>query len=246
MKKIIAIIIIAFLPGLVMAAGGGIHLDKANIDIRDQVSLQNGARTYFQYCSGCHSIQFMRYNRMGEDLGLSDAEIKSTMMFTTDKIGELIKVSMQKKDSERWFGTAPPDLSVISRSRGVDWLYSYLRGFYLDPSRPFGVNNTVFKDVGMPHALWELQGLMQPVYESYTDAAGNEKKKITGMEQATPGALSAEEYDDTVRNLVNFLSYVGEPVQVQREQLGVYVLIFLSILLVFVYLLKKEYWRDVH
>lgn len=246
MKKIIATIIIALLPGLAMAAGGGVHLDKANIDNRDQASLQDGARTYFQYCSGCHSIQFMRYNRMGKDLGISDAEIKSTMMFTTDKIGELIKISMPKEDSKGWFGTAPPDLSVISRSRGVDWLYSYLKGFYLDPSRPFGVNNTVFKDVGMPHALWELQGIRKAVYETHTDAVGNEKQVIKGFADDIPGTQSPEEYDETVRNLVNFLSYVGEPVQVQRERLGVYVLIFLSILLVFVYLLKKEYWRDVH
>jgi ubiquinol-cytochrome c reductase cytochrome c1 subunit len=246
MKKIIATIVIALLPGLVMASAGGVHLDKANVDINNQASLQDGARTYFQYCSGCHSIQFMRYNRMGKDIGLSDAEIKSTMMFTTDKIGELIKVSMPKKDAKRWFGNAPPDLSVISRSRGVDWLYSYLRGFYLDPARQFGVNNTVFNNVAMPHVLWELQGFMKPVYETHTDAAGNERKTITGMEQAMAGAQSAEEYDETVRNLVNFLSYVGEPIQVERQRLGVYVLIFLGILLVFVYLLKKEYWREVH
>ncbi len=242
MRKIILSFLLVLLPGLALAAGGGVHLDKADIDLHNQQSLQRGAKVFVNYCLSCHSAQFQRYNRMARDIGLTDNQVIENLMFASDKVGSTMTVAMSRADGKNWFGAAPPDLSLTARSRGVDWLYTYLRSFYVDETRPFGVNNVVFPSVGMPHVLWELQGVQKAVYKK--DEHG--KDVIDRLEIVEPGKLTPVEYDQTVRDLVGFLSYVSEPVQLERKALGVKVILFLLVLLVVAYLLKKEYWKDVH
>ncbi|HEB67126.1 MAG TPA: cytochrome c1 [Gammaproteobacteria bacterium] len=246
MKKIITAFLLGFVPVLALASGGGVKLDKADIDLHDQDSLRRGAKLFVNYCLSCHSAAYMRYNRMGQDLGLTDAQVKENLMFAAEKVGETMTIAMPADDAKRWFGTKVPDLSVVARARGADWLYSYLRGFHLDSSRPWGVNNTVFKDVGMPHVLWELEGLKKPVYEVRKNHEGEEEKHIVGFETVQPGKLSSAEYDLAVRDLVNFMVYMGEPAKLVRYKIGVWVLLYLVILFVVAYALKKEYWKDVH
>ena len=246
MKKIITVFLLSLVPVLALASEGGVHLDKADIDLHDQDSLRRGAKLFVNYCLSCHSAAYMRYNRMGQDLGLTDAQVKENLMFAAEKVGETMTIAMPADDAKRWFGTKVPDLSVIARARGADWLYSYLRGFYLDGSRPWGVNNSVFKDVGMPHVLWELEGLKKPVYEVRKNHEGEEEKHIVGFEMVQPGTLSPAEYDLAVRDLVNFMVYMGEPAKLVRYKIGIWVLLYLAILFVVAYALKKEYWKDVH
>ncbi|HXK56910.1 MAG: cytochrome c1 [Gammaproteobacteria bacterium] len=240
MNKLIVAFLLALVPLLGMASGGG-HLEDADIDLGDQASLQRGAKYFVNYCLSCHSAKFQRYNRTAKDLGLSEEEVKENLMFTTDKIGETMTVAMDAQDANTWFGVAPPDLSVIARARGVDWIYTYLRSFYIDESRPFGVNNVVFPDVGMPHVLWKLQGTQKAVFQEHEG-----QKVFEKFEQVTPGSLSPEEFDAAMRDLTAFLSYVGEPIQMERKRLGTWVLLFLAVFFVLAYLLKKEYWKDVH
>jgi len=240
MKKLILAFLLAVVPVLSMASGGGLHLDDADIDVTDTASLQRGAKFFMNYCTGCHSLKFQRYNRMARDLGLSEDEVKSNLMFTTDNIGETMTIAMDPQDAEKWFGVTPPDLSVTARYRGVDWIYTYLRSFYADEKRPFGVNNTVFPDVGMPNVLWQLQGTQKAVHKEVDGA------KVTELELEKPGSLSAEEFDGVVRDLTAFLSYVGEPIQAKRRAMGKWVLLFIGIFFVLAYLLKKEYWKDIH
>ena len=197
-------------------AAGDLHLDHANTDISDTASLQNGAKLFMNYCSGCHAIAFMRYNRIAKDLNLSDSLVAENLMFAGEKPGETITTAMPKESAEKWFGGTPPDLSLVARSKGTDWIYTYLRGFYRDDSKVFGVNNKVLEGASMPDALWSLKE-----------------------------AKSESEFNQDVRDITNFLDYVGEPAKLIRTSLGVWVLLFLSILLVLTYLLKKEYWKDV-
>lgn len=245
MKKLIVAFLMAIAPVLGLASGGA-HLDDANIDLSDQASLQRGAKYFVNYCLSCHSAKYQRYNRMAKDLGLTDEEVKDNLMFTTDKIGDTMSIAMDPVAAADWFGTTPPDLSVIARARGVDWLYTYLRSFYLDDSRPFGVNNVVFPDVGMPHVLWELQGAQKAVYKTEKDSAGNDHDVFDHFEQVTPGSLSPEEYDTMSRDMTAFLAYIGEPIQMERQRMGKWVLLFIAVFFVLAYLLKKEYWKDVH
>ena len=246
MKKQLLAILLLISPALALANEGGEHLDKAQIDPTNQESLQRGARTFVNYCMGCHSAKYERYNRMARDLGLSETDVIDNLMFTDAKIGETMKIAMQAKDAKKYFGAAPPDLTLVARRRGADWLYTYLRTFYLDGSRPFGVNNKVFDKVGMPDVLWQLQGWQKPVYETETDANGHEQQKLVDVELVKQGTQSPAEFDRTVRDLVNFLAYMGEPIKQQRQALGIKVLLFLFVLLIITYLLKKEYWKDVH
>jgi ubiquinol-cytochrome c reductase cytochrome c1 subunit len=246
MKKIITTLLMTLVPALGLAAGGGIHLDKADVDLHNQASLQNGAKLFVNYCLSCHSAAYMRYNRMGKDLGLSEEQVRENLMFASDKIGETMTIAMPASDAQKWFGTKIPDLTVVARARGADWLYTYLRTFYLDASRPLGVNNTTFKDVGMPHVLWELEGLKQPVFEIYKDHYGNDAKRLVGYEIVQPGEMSPTEYDNAVRDLVNFMVYMGEPAKLSRYNIGVWVLLFLALLFVVSYAMKKEFWKDVH
>jgi ubiquinol-cytochrome c reductase cytochrome c1 subunit len=241
MKKLIVAFFLATLPLMGQAAGGGVHLDDADIDLGDQASLQRGAKYFVNYCLSCHSAKYQRYNRMAKDLGLTEDEVKENLMFTTDKIGDTMNIAMDAQDANEWFGTAPPDLSVIARARGVDWLYTYLRSFYIDEQRPFGVNNVVFADVGMPHVMWKLQGMQKANFE---EVGG--QKVFKGFEQVTPGTMSPEEFDVAMRDLTAFLSYVGEPIQMERKRIGTYVLLFIAVFFVLAFLLKKEYWKDVH
>lgn len=213
MRQILAVLL--FVPALALAAESGPALERAPIDPRDLVSLQSGARTFVNYCLNCHSAQYMRYNRL-TDIGLTEAQIRGNLMFATDKVGDTMKVAMTPKDGKAWFGVPPPDLSVISRSRGVDWLYTYLRTFYRDDKTPSGWNNRVFANAAMPHVLWKVQAEQSPV-----------------------------QYDRTVRDLVNFLAYVGEPVGQARKSIGIVVLFVLGVIFVFAYAMKQAFWKDV-
>jgi len=236
-----------------MASEGGVRLDAAPINQADVVSLQSGARTFANYCLNCHSASLMRWNRLME-LGLTEAQIKDNLMFSGDKVGELMNVAISKKDAKQWFGAAPPDLSVIARARGADWLYSYLRGFYRDPARPTGWNNTVYENVGMPNPLWQLQGERVRVEQAVKgdDATGGKGGGHGGTiravkyEMVRPGSLTPVQFDETVRDLVNFLVYVGEPAATSRKQIGIFVLLFLLAMWPLAYFLKREFWKDVH
>jgi len=239
MKKILALLLA--LPVLAWAAEG-YRLDRSPNDPRDLVSLQSGARTYMNYCLGCHGMQFMRYEGLKE-LGLSEAQIRDNLMFTAEKVGEPIKIAFNPKEAKAWFGVAPPDLSVVARSRGADWLYTYLRVFYRDPKTVTGWNNALFPNVAMPHALWSMQG--QRALEVVDDKEGGPHGVQYKWSEITKGAQTPAEYDATVRDLVNFLVYVGEPHGIERRPIGIVVLFVLGVLFVFAYLLKKEYWKDV-
>jgi ubiquinol-cytochrome c reductase cytochrome c1 subunit len=245
MKRMILVALLAMVPGLSSAAGTGTPLVKVDTDPHDRESLQRGARIFVNYCLSCHSASYMRFSRLAEDLNIADQLVVDNLMFVTDKIGNTMEVAMRAADAERWFGVAPPDLSVIARSRGADWLYTFLTAFYLDSSRPTGVNNLVFKDTAMPHVLWELQGWQTPIWRSQIEN-GTKREVIDGLKLTTPGKLQEAEFQQTVRDLVNFLIYMGEPAQLIRRRLGPWVIAFLGVLLVSVYLLKREYWRDIH
>jgi ubiquinol-cytochrome c reductase cytochrome c1 subunit len=246
MKKLVLILLMSLGPLGVVTAEEGPHLDHVTIDLNDQAALQRGAKYFVNYCQGCHSAKYMRYERLMKDLGLTEKEVRANLMFTGEKIGDHMTIAATPADQDAWFGKAPPDLSLEARYRGTDWLYTYLRSFYLDDSRPFGVNNTVFPDVGMPDVLAQLQGYQKAVFKEETDAEGNTHKVFDHFEAATGGKLTSEQSDKVVHDLVTFLSYIGEPVKVERESLGVKVIIFLLIFTVIAYLLKKEYWRDIH
>ena len=247
MKKPLIAILFALLPAVALAAGGhDVELDKANIDPANKESLQRGAKVFVNYCMSCHAAKYQRYNRMARDLGIREDDVIEHLMFTGDKIGDHMDVAMTKADGKAYFGAAPPDLTLVARVRGVDWLYSYLRAFYLDDTRPFGVNNLVFPNVGMPHVLWDLQGWQKPVYKTVTDSEGHEHQVVEGLELIEAGTQAPAEYDRTVRDLVNFLAYMGEPIKQERQRLGIKVLLYLLVFFVIAYLLKKEYWKDIH
>jgi ubiquinol-cytochrome c reductase cytochrome c1 subunit len=232
-----------FAPLAVVASGDELHLDRANIDPHDAISIQRGARVFVNYCLNCHSANSMRYNRLTE-LGLTEQQIKENLLFATDKVGDPMAISANRKDQRQWFGVEPPDLSVVARSRGTDWLYTYLRTFYRDEKRPTGWNNVAFPNVGMPHALWQLQGIQAMKTESEEHEGQKLEHRKLVLER--PGSLSTIEYDNLTRDLVNYLAYMGEPEKTKRSQIGIVVLFFLLFLLVPAWLLKKEYWKDVH
>ena len=223
----------ALVPMLTLASSGGVHLDKAGNDLTDKESLKRGFESYINYCLGCHQLQYQRYGRTFADLGISDADGVANFMYTGEKVGDHITNTMPAKEAAKWFGSAPPDLTLEARLRSPDWIYTYLRSFYLDANRPFGVNNTVFKDVGMPHVLQSLQGVRT------MDEHGK-------LSEATGGSMTAEEYDVFARDLANFLEYTAEPSKLERQAMGYWVIGFLFIFLIFAYLLKVEYWKDVH
>lgn len=233
---------LALAPAAALAAGGG-NLQDAQVNIGDTASLQRGAALFANYCAGCHSLQYQRYSRLAQDLGLTEEQVMENLAFTGAKFGEQMTVAMDPADGEAWFGKAPPDLSLVSRVRGPNWVYSYLKGFYIDESRPMGWNNTVFPDASMPHVLWDLQGVQHPVYGQ---AHGGAAPAIERLELVEEGKLTPGEYDRVARDITNFLQYVGEPAALQREAYGLWVILFLAALTFLTWLLKKEYWRDVH
>lgn len=244
---------LALLAGLLAFAGtaaaseapGGV-IKPAHSDITNVASLQRGARNFVNYCQGCHSARYVRYSRLGADLGLSEQQVIENLMFTGDRIHDTMRVSMRPEDAARWFGTTPPDLSLIARSRGTDYIYSFLKSFYLDPSRPTGVNNLVLPGTAMPHVLWERQGLQEAVYDGESDAEHNAvHKRFKEFRLVRPGSETPQEFDQFVRDTVNFLDYIGEPIQLERRSIGLRVLIFLAVFFLFAYFLKKEYWKDV-
>ena len=248
-KKLLAALVL--LPSLALGAGeGGFPLDHAP-ERTDLASLQNGARLFVNYCLNCHSASAMRYNRL-RDIGLSEDQIKANLLFTTDKVGDLMKSAMTREDGKAWFGAAPPDLSVITRAKasgagsGPDYLYTYLRTYSADSSRPTGWNNLVYPNVAMPHVFWELQGIRNAKFVDEKDEhTGEIVHKFAGFEQVTPGKLSALEYDAAVADLVSYMSWMSEPAQNKRRQLGVWVLLFLGVLLLLVWRLNATYWREV-
>ena len=250
MKKLL-IALLVLVPSLALASGGG-SWDHANNDITDKESLRSGAKTFMNYCLGCHQLQYQRYNRTFADLEIDEAEGMETLMFTGEKPGDHITNTMPQKEAAAWFGAAPPDLTLVTRFKGggSDWLYTYLRSFYADSERPFGVNNTAFKDVGMPHVLQQLQGVQELTADAKAmlQLPTTEQRPLSNADLVLtqPGQLTPAEYDVVVRDLVNFLEYTGEPSKVERHRLGYWVLGFLAIFFIFTYLLKKEYWRDIH
>ncbi len=251
MKKLILTLVAALgIVGGAHAAGGGlVALDKAPVDTTNQASLQNGAKLFVNYCLGCHSAAFMRFNRLN-DIGLSDQEIKDNLLFTTDKVGETMISAIDPKQAKNWFGTNPPDLTVIARSRagmggsGADYLYTFLRTFYRDETKATGWNNLVFPSVGMPHALWQLQGERRAILET-VEVHGQNTQVFKGWETISQGTMSAQEYDQAVGDLVNFLQWMGEPAQNTRIRVGVGVLIFLGIFILIAWRLNAAFWKDV-
>ena len=221
-------------------------LSHMKVDLSDQQSLQRGAKIFINYCLSCHSAAYMRYNRMGQDLSISDDVLKENLMFAAEKVGDVMSISMRQEDSINYFGVIPPDLSVIARSRGADWLYTYFKTFYKDDSRPFGVNNLVYKDTAMPHVLWELQGIQRLASKENVTAVYYDPTYKDYLELLTPGKQTERQYDRTIRDLVNYLVYISEPIKLKRTKIGVWVMFYLFIFLLITYMLKKDYWKDIH
>ena len=273
MKNLIAAAVLALFPLVTLGAGAGVTPMEADTDLTDKESLQKGAQLFANFCVGCHSMEFMRYSRLADDIGLEHDLVAEHLMFTSDTINDTMRIAMEVDDASGWFGVAPPDLSVIARARGIDWLYTYLTTFYADPdpARPIGVNNIMFPDVGMPHVLWPLQGV-----QSYIKAerpADVESEHIESIEAAddgfelntvvktkdgklhhvtdklevtTPGSMTPAEFRRATRDLVNFLDYAGEPIKLLRFDMGYWVIIFLAVFALLARALYKEYWKDVH
>lgn len=246
MKKLLSILALAgacIAGAPAMASEGGFPLEPAPVNTADLSSLQRGAKVFVNYCLNCHGASMMRYNRL-KDIGLTDDQIRENLLFTADKVGETMNIAMQPKEAKAFFGAQPPDLSVIARARGDDWLYTYLRTFYRDDSRATGWNNLVFPSVGMPHVLWELQGQRAAKFTE-VEEHGEKVHKFAGFEQLSPGKLSKVEYDQMTADLVGFLDWMAEPAQNHRKRLGVWVLLFLGVFTVFAWRLNAAYWKDV-
>jgi ubiquinol-cytochrome c reductase cytochrome c1 subunit len=240
MNKLLTLFLIFMLPFTVLASEG-LQLQKADIDLTNNASLERGAKHFVTYCLGCHSAKHIRYLRIAIDFDLKEDKVLKEIAPLGANIYDKMTSAMNAHDAEKWFGIMPPDLSLIARSRGEDWIYSYLKGFYTDKSKPLGVNNTVFPDVGMPNVLWQLQGEQTPVYKNVD---GREVIEKLAIKEA--GQLSEKEFDTMINDLTNFLVYVGEPVKLERERMGKYVLFFIFMIFILSYLLKKEYWKDLH
>lgn len=241
-RKLVLLAVLAA-PGTSLAATT-VHLDDAGTDIHNVASLQRGARNFAGYCLGCHSAQYVRWNRVAADLGIGEAELQKYLLPAGAKPFDTMMSAMPRARAAEWFGNAPPDLSLIARSRGVDYLYTFLRSYYADPARPTGVNNLVLPNTAMPHVLAHLQGVPAARVEQVT-RDGVAGQHIVGLAEGTPGELSAAAYDEFVRDTVNFLDYIGEPAKAKRESMGVWVVLFLLVFWLMTYLLKKEYWKDV-
>ena len=226
-----------------VAASEGGHLLQSGTDLGDRASLQNGAKLFMNYCSGCHSLKYLRYSRMAEDLGLTEEEVMNNLNFTGAKFGEQIQVNLTPEHANQWFGKMPPDLSLIARVRGSDWIAAYLKSFYLDESRPVGWNNKLFPNASMPNVLWELQGLQHAEYGEADKATG--ERPVLDLKVTQAGQQNAEEFKRSVRDITAFLEYASEPAALKRQSIGVWVILFLALFTILAYLLKHEYWRDV-
>lgn len=226
---------------LAWSAGGGEDLESAGSDVHNLASVQRGAAMFMNYCHSCHSAQYMRYQRLSRDLDLSEEQVQDYLIFGNREITDYMIAAMPE-ESQQWFGKKPPDLTLISRSRGEDWIYSFLKGFYLTEE---GWNNTVLENASMPHVLWELQGIQRPVMETYTDERGKEHTRIARLELDQEGLMAPDEYDQALRDLVAFMTYLGEPAVLKRESMGIWVLLFLTLFTFLSWMLYKEYWRDI-
>jgi ubiquinol-cytochrome c reductase cytochrome c1 subunit len=250
MKKLLVTVIsaLAFATGA-FASEEGPAWDKAPNNINDLAALQNGAKLFVNYCLSCHSAAFMRYNRL-RDIGLTEQQIKDNLLFTTEKVGDTMKAAIDPKQAKEWFGANPPDLTLVARSRsghggsGADYLYTYLRTFYRDPTKPTGWNNLVFPNVGMPHVLWQLQGEREPEFET-REEHGHEVKVFKGWKQVTPGTMTPLQYEEAVGDLVGYLQWMAEPAQNARVRVGVWVLLFLAVFTMIAWRLNAAFWREV-
>ena len=241
-KRILATLLLFLIPVLASASGGSdANLDSPNTDLADRSSLQRGARTFINYCLSCHGASYMRYERMAKDLGISDELLRENLMFNTDKPGELMETTMPEEGAKQWFGVAPPDLSVTASYRGPDWIYTYLRSFYVDETTPNGWNNVLFPNAAMPNVLYEWQGQRRA---HFVESDGS--KHFEGFEQVREGQMTNEEFDSAIRDLTNLMVYLAEPAKLVRYRIGLWVTIFMVLFTMLAYFLKKEYWRDVH
>ncbi len=243
-KTLFFVILLLPLSSFTVSAAGGAGVEHSGANIADTPSLQRGAKWYVNYCMGCHSLDYMRYNRLAEDLDLSEDMVQMNLNFSNAKFADTMTIAMDPEQAKAWFGKVPPDLSLVGRSRGADWLYSYLLGFYQDETGAW--NNTLLPNVSMPHVLWTLQGIQTPVYRQETNADGFTHEVIDHFELTTPGSQSTQEFEETARDIAAFLEYVGEPAKLKRKGIGVWVILFLVLFTFVAYLLKAEYWRDVH
>ena len=242
-KRLLAILLAAA-PALAFASSGGTPLERAPIDLHDKISLQRGAQIFVNHCLNCHSASVMRYSRL-QDLGLTEQQIKDNLMFTTEKVGDTMLGQMDRDVAKAAFGIVPPDLSLVGRSRGPDWLYSYFKSFYRDPNSKTGWNNTVFPNVAMPHVLWEFQGEQALQVTEKRNRNTGDVTHVSKLVLERPGSLRPVEYDEQVRDLVNYLAYMAEPAQTNRKLWGILVLFFLAGFFVLTLMLKHEYWKDV-
>lgn len=237
---------LAVAPGSMAAVDVAMELMPANNNVADTASLQRGARNFMNYCSGCHSAKYVRFNRMGRDLGLSEDQLIDNLMFNAEVPHDTIQRTMRDDDATRWFGKPPPDLSVTPRSRGIDYVYTFLLTFYLDPDSPTGVDNVLLAGTSMPNVLWELQGYQNAIFRKHESEDGDGTELVfERFEAVTEGSMSPEEFQSFVRDTVNFLDYMSEPVQLKRRAIGISVMSFLAVFLVLAMMLKKEIWKDV-
>ncbi|MDE2090970.1 MAG: cytochrome c1 [Gammaproteobacteria bacterium] len=246
MKTIICALLLVLLPGFAYAQDEGVKLESASVDLGNTASLQRGAKYFVNYCMGCHSAQYVRYNSVGHDLGLNDAQLESYLIFTGGKVTDTMVSAMSPTDAQRWFGIAPPDLSLESRSRGADWIYTYLKSFYLDPKSATGANNVVFPKVSMPNVLWDLQGTQKAVFSTVKNPDGSSYQVFDHFEQVTPGRFTPTEFDKADHDITSFLVYMGNPVMLESRDLGLRVIGFLIVFFILAYLLKREIWKKIH
>ena len=245
MKKLACLFVLTMLPAAAFAEGEP-GLLQAKVNLNNTASLQRGAKYFVNYCMGCHSAQYVRYNRVGEDLGLNDAQLENYLMPAGAKTSDTMTSALLPADAEKWFNRAPPDLSLEARSRGADWIYSYLKSFYVDPKSPTGANNLMLPNAAMPDVVWELQGMQQPVYKAENGGDGSTLQVFDHFQQVSQGKLTPEQYDQVAMDLTNFLSYIAEPVQLERRDLGLKVIGFLILFFLFAFMLKREIWKKVH
>jgi len=243
------VVLAAILATAQAHAASGAKLDKADIDPGNIASLQRGAANFMNYCSGCHSARYVRFNTIGKYLGLSEEDLVDNLMFNAEKTFETIQASMPASDAARWYGKAPPDMSLMARAKGADYIYNFLKGFYLDPDSPTGVDNTVLAGTSMPHVLWELQGYQKALFsehvETNSDGSTTTTHEFEKFELVSTGTLDVEKYESFVRDTVNFLAYIAEPIRAERRKLGTWVLIYLVVFLIIARMLKKQIWKDV-
>ena len=243
--SVLALAAFFVMPQAVVAAGGATHLEPANLEQDNAASLRRGARNFMNYCSGCHSAKYVRFSTIGKALDLSEEQLIDNLMFNAEKTFETIQAAMPAEDAAVWYGKAPPDLSLMARAKGADYVYNFLKGFYIAEGSPTGVDNIVLPGTSMPHVLWELQGYQTALFKTHENEDGSVTTTFADFEQFSAGSMDAEEYEDFVRDTVNFLAYIAEPIRSDRRKLGVWVLMFLIFFFILAAQLKKAIWKDV-